>query len=368
LWSNSRLFLHYVWKLHGLLKRVISDHGPQFIASFTKELYRLLGIRISSSTAWHPQTDGQTERVNQELDQFLRLFINERQNDWYDLLPIAEFQHNNHIHSATQQPPFLLDMGQIPCMGFEPRQDPSNLETVNEFTKRMESATEEAKSAIRKAQEDMTRYYNRRRSPAPIFKPGDRVYLDTSDIRMTRLFPKLSYRRLGPFKIECQVGLLAYQLKLPHGLRQLHPVFNVIKLSAALDNPIPGRKPQAPPPPIVIDGEPECEVEEVLDSRWYRRRFQFLIKWKGFSREHNSWEAASNVKALDLVAEYYRRHPAAPRHICWTDFNTLFKSGTVASRRSNLGEGVNVRGPLIRDSRARSSPLERSCSQSNITT
>jgi len=204
-----------------------------------------------------------------------------------------------------QQPLFLLDMGRIPCMGFELRQDPSSLETVNEFTKRMESATKEAKSVIRKAQEDMMRYYNRRRSPALVFKLGDRVYLDTSDIKMTRLSPKLSHCRLGPFKIEYQIGPLAYQLKLPHRLRQLHPVFNMVKLSAALDDPIPGRKPQAPPPPIVINGEPEWEVEEVLDSCWHRRRFQFLIKWKGFSREHNSWEVASDVKASDLVAEYY---------------------------------------------------------------
>jgi len=139
-------------------------------------------------------------------------------------------------------------------------------------------------------------------------------------------------------------------------------VFNVVKLSATLDDPIPGREPQAPPPPIVIDREPEWEVEEVLDSCWHRRRFQFLIKWKGFSREHNSWEVASDVKVLDLIVEYYRRHPAAPRHICQMDFDTLFKSGTIASRHSNLREEVNVRGPLICDSRARSSPLEQPCS------
>jgi len=232
-------------------------------------------------------------------------------------------------------------------MGFEPRQDPSSLETVNEFTKRMESATEEAKSTIHKAQKDMTRYYNRRRSPAPAFQPGDRVYLDASDIKTTHLSLKLSHRRLGLFAIERQVGPLAYRLKLPHGLRQLHPVFNVVKLSAAPDDPIPERKPCAPPPPIVVDGEPEWEVEEVLDSRWHRRRFQFLIKWKGFSREHNSWEVASDVKAPDLVTEYYRKHPAAPRHIRRTDFDTLFKPRTIALRCSNLGGGINVRGPLI---------------------
>jgi len=98
----ARLFLHHIWKLHGLLKRVVSNCRSQFVASFTKELYRLLGIRLSSSTAWHPQMDGQTERVNQELDQFFRLFVNKRQNDWYNLLPIVEFQHNNHVYSTMQ--------------------------------------------------------------------------------------------------------------------------------------------------------------------------------------------------------------------------------------------------------------------------
>jgi len=95
----------------------------------------------------------QTEHVNQELNQFLCLFVNERQDNWYDLLPIAEFQHNNHVYSVTQQSLFLLDMGQIPHMGFELTQTPSGLEMVNEFMKKMESATEKAKSAICKAQE-----------------------------------------------------------------------------------------------------------------------------------------------------------------------------------------------------------------------
>ena len=116
----ARLFLHQVWKLHGLPKCVVSDCRPQFIARFTKELYRLLGIKLAFFTAWYLQTNGQTEHVNQELDQYLRLFVNEQQDDWYDLLPMAEFQHNNHVYSATQQPPFLLNTGRIPYMGFEP--------------------------------------------------------------------------------------------------------------------------------------------------------------------------------------------------------------------------------------------------------
>jgi len=190
----ARLFLHQVWKLHGLPKCVISDRGPQFVACFTKELYRLLGIKLASSTAWHPQTDGQTEHVNQELDQYLWLFVNERQDDWYNLLPMAEFQHNNHVYFATQQPPFLLDTGRLPRMGFEPQQNPSGLETVNKFTERMRMAIKEAKSAIRKAQDDMKKYYDRRRTPDPVFKPGDKVFLDASDIRTMRSSQKLLHQ------------------------------------------------------------------------------------------------------------------------------------------------------------------------------
>jgi len=311
----ARLFLHQVWKLHGLLKCIISDCRPQFIARFTRELYRLLGITLASSMAWHPQTDRQTEHINQELDQYLQLFVNERQDNWYDLLPMAEFQHNNHVHSATQQPPFLLDTGRLSRMGFEPRQNPSGLEMVNEFMERMRTAIEEAKSVIQKVQDDMKRYYDRRRTPALVFNPGDKVFLDVSDIWTTRPSQKLSHRRLGPFVVERRIRPMAYRLKLPHWIKQLHPVFNVVKLTPALEDPITGQRAEDHPPLIVIDREAEWEVEEILDSRWHWRRFQYLIKWKGYGHEHNSWESVSEVSAPELTAEFHRKYPGALRHI-----------------------------------------------------
>jgi transposase InsO family protein len=97
------------------------------------ELYHLLGITISASTVYHPQSDGQTERVNQELEQYILVFVNERQSDWDTLLPLGEFAYNNHVHSSTQHSPFFVDTGRNPRMGFEPDQRPSKLEAVNEF-------------------------------------------------------------------------------------------------------------------------------------------------------------------------------------------------------------------------------------------
>jgi len=119
---------------HALLPTcTISDRGPQFTVAFMTDVYRLLGIKAAKTTAYHPQVDGQTERVNQELEQYLWLFVGERQDDWANLLPMAEFQYNNHIHLLTQQTPFFLDSGRHPQMGFE-LQQPSQLESVNENT------------------------------------------------------------------------------------------------------------------------------------------------------------------------------------------------------------------------------------------
>ena len=142
--------------------KVILDCGLQFIALFMTELYQLLGIEATPLTAYHLQTNGQTKQVNQELEQYLCLFIRERLDDWYAILLLAEFSYNNHVHLSIQQTPFLLDTGRHPQMGFKLHQPQSNVEAINEFIDQMKSALEEANSALSKAKDDMAWYYNRR--------------------------------------------------------------------------------------------------------------------------------------------------------------------------------------------------------------
>jgi hypothetical protein len=215
---------------------VVLDRGPQFIATFTRELYKLLGIKLATSTAYHPQTDGQMERINQVLEGYLCIFTSQRQDDWDDFLPTGEFQYNNTVHSSTQQTPFMVDTGRHPRMGFEPQQPCSTLESANEFTERMALGIEEAKAALT----EYSMYYNHQHEPAPVFAPGDKVWLDGTDIATNRPSSKLSHRRLGPFVIDACVGHGAYRLKLPYHFRHLHPVFPVVKLSPAIPDPIPG--------------------------------------------------------------------------------------------------------------------------------
>ena len=309
----ARLFYRHIWKLHGVFQAVRSDRGTQFVSEFTEELYRLLGIRMNTSTAHHPQTDGQTERVNQEVEQYLRVFCNFRQDDWDELLPSWEFTFNNSVHAATQQTPFVLDTGRNPRMGFEPRQPPSRLPEVNRFVAGMKESLEEAKAAIVKAKEEQARYYNRRRAPAPTFAAGDLVWLDASDINQARPARKLSHRFLGPYEVVRPVGTAAYKLKLPPELSRLHDVFPVVKLEKAERDPITQRIPPPAPPPVLVDGEEEWEVETVLDFRARRYgRPAYLVKWKGY--EERSWVRPEDlVNAPDAVADFHRRHPGVPR-------------------------------------------------------
>jgi hypothetical protein len=287
------------------------------VADFTRELYRLLGITVSASTAYHPQTDGQTERVNQELEIYLRMFTNERHSDWNELLPSAEFAYNNAIHSSTQQTPFLLDTGCHPRMGFEPRHQPSEIEGVNEFVDRMRSADEEAQAAITKAKDDYTRFYNQRHGPTPVFKPGDKVWLDASDIQK-RLQTKFTHLRMGPFEVERAVSSHAYRLKLPKSMSRVHPVFPVVKLELAPPNPIPGRVPPPPPKPDLIDGHHEFEVQEILDSRVHRRNIQFKVWYRGYPRTSAEWVPATDAEnAQDKVHAFFKKHPQAAGRDEW---------------------------------------------------
>ena len=163
----ARLFRDNVWKLHGLLDSVISDRGPQFAVELTKELNQMLGIITKLSTAFHPQIDGQMEWMNQELEQYLRFFIEHRQKDWPEWLAAAEFAVNNKVHMATKVSPFMANYGKELRMGGDIRRK-GKVESATAFVERMKKVHKEAEAALRKMQKKMKRYVDRGRKETKV--------------------------------------------------------------------------------------------------------------------------------------------------------------------------------------------------------
>jgi len=178
----ARLFRDNVWKLHGLPKSIISDREPQFAAGLMQELNEMLGIKSKLSMAFHPQTDGQTEKVNQELEQYLRMFIDHRQEQWPEWLGIAEFVYNNKAYSSTRTLPFKANYGQDPRMGFKGRKK-GKYAGAEKFIEKMKEIQEKIKAALGKAQADMKKYANKKRSDIEEYKVGDLVMLSTKDLK-----------------------------------------------------------------------------------------------------------------------------------------------------------------------------------------
>jgi len=225
----ARLFRDNIWKLHGLPESIISDRGPHFTAGLMRELNEMLGIKSKLLTAFHPQTDGQTERVNQELQQYLRMFIDHRQEQWPEWLGTAEFAYNNKAHSSTRTLPFKANYGQDPRMGFEGRKKGKYAGVEN---KKMKEIQEEAKVALGKAQADIKKYADKKRLEAEEYKVEDLVMLSTKDLKyqlVRRRTEKLMERFVGPYKIKEIVSSNAVKLELPSTVR-IHPVVNVSRV------------------------------------------------------------------------------------------------------------------------------------------
>jgi len=283
----ARLFRDNVWKLHGLLESVISDRGLQFAAEMTRELNKMLEIETKLSMAYHPETDGQTERTNLELEQYLRMYVNHRQNNWAKWLATAEFAFNNKVHTATKMSLFQVNYEREPRMGFDIRKKGKN-DKVEKFVKEMKERHEEAKVALVKSQKEMKRQADRSKKEVEEYKVDDKVLISTKDFSIElrkRATKKLTEKFIGPYVIKKIVSENAVELELPAVLR-IHPVVNVRRIVKYREQ-VEGQK-KIPPPPVEVAGEKEYKVEEILDRKERRGKTKYLVKWKGYTAEGNT--------------------------------------------------------------------------------
>ena len=283
----------------------MSDKGPQFAVELTKELNRMLGIKTKLSTTFHPQTDRQTERMNQELEQYLQFFIEHRQKDWPEWMAAVEFAINNKVHTATKVSPFMANYGREMRMGGDIRRK-GKVESATEFVQRMKKVHEEAEAALRKTQEEMKKYADRSRKKMEEWKKGDQVLLSTKNLVFKeRLSKKLTERYVGPYAIEEVVSSNAVKLQLP-GLIRIHLVVNVSWIVKYKEQ-VKGQKKEKGKP-VDIEEVKEWKVEKILNKKKIRGVEKYLIRWKGFTAEEDTWERRENLKNVEeLIEEFERR-------------------------------------------------------------
>jgi hypothetical protein len=297
------IFMERVWSLHGTPKKLVSDWGPQFIARYTKRMWERVGIKPALSSAHHPETDGQTERTNQELEIYLRAFVDYYQDDWMDWLPFAEFAYNNRFHTAIGMSPFYAEYGYNPTFSIDPVNSHS-VPKADERLNRIHEIQQEIRSILELTAEWMKKFHNAWVDESPDYIVGDRVYLERADLRSTQPNNKLDFKRFGPFKISQKVLDSAYQLDLPDGWA-IHDVFHVSRLVPACEDTILGRR-QEPPAPVEMESGEEVEIEWILKERRTRGGVsEFLVRWKGYDDSKDEWLKEYNMgHAMEAVQEF----------------------------------------------------------------
>jgi len=313
--GTARLYKDNVFRHEGLPNVIISDRGPQFASKFTTHLCKSLGIKQNISSAYHPQTDGQTERTNQEIEAYLRIFVNWHQNDWNSWIPTAEFSYNNRVHSAIGYSPFYATKGYHVNTGITPSTTGPNLgkeeKRAESFAKHMAKIHQETQAAMKKANDDMKKYYDRKHKPEE-YDVGDKVWLDMKNINSGRPKKKLDVLREGPFVIKEKISNTSYRLNLPTSWK-IHNSFHVSKLRRVKPDEFNRQPPRVT---LHVRGE-NWNASEITKAKLLNGRLEFLVIWTlPDGQTHDLWELSSRMEneSPKLIKEFYRRHPQAPKH------------------------------------------------------
>ena len=307
--ETAELMVQHVFRLHGIPVEMVSDRGPQFASQVWRAFCGALGARVSLTSGYHPQSNGQTERANQDLEAALRCVCARNPSSWSSQLPWVEYAHNSLSTSATGMSPFMVLYGFQPPL-FPSQEDEVSVPSVQEHLRRVRRVWREARAALVRSAARNRRMADRRRAPAPVYQPGQMVWLSTKDLPLQVDSRKLAPRYIGPFRVVKIINPSAIRLKLPNSLK-VHPTFHVSLLkpvsSCALGPPA-----EPPPPPLVVDGHPAFSVNKILDVRRRGRGFRFLVDWEGYGPEERSWVPRRFILDPSLIADFYKAHPNKP--------------------------------------------------------
>ncbi|KAK1693348.1 hypothetical protein QYE76_010045 [Lolium multiflorum] len=293
----ARVFVDKVVKLHGMPHSITSDRDCIFTSHFWKQLFAAVGTKLQYTTAYHPQTDGQSERVNQCLEMFLRCMVQENPKEWKRWLPLAEFWYNSTFHTSLGCSPFKALYGHDPNLGALPAVDEAS--PIAGVLIDRAAQVETLKQHLTAAQNRMKIYADTKRSER-VFEVGDNVLLKLQPYAqatvVNRKYPKLSYKYFGPYKVLERIGQVAYRLELPPS-SQVHNVFHVSQIKEFRDDysPVFAHLPKTP----VLDVL-DTLTEKILDRRLVKKGNtaipQVLVKWTNVPEDSATWENWETLK------------------------------------------------------------------------
>ena len=315
----ARLFLIHVFSKHGVPSHVTADRGSEFVSGFFRALGELLSMELHFTSGHHPEADGQTERMNQTLEQYIRMYCSYQQDDWDKLLPLAEFACNNAPNASTGVSPFFANKGYHPAIDIHPERDVADM-YAKDYAVDLQSLHEYLRQQITFAQTRYKANADKLRSPDPKFNIGDRVYVSAEYLRTTRPTKKFSENHLGPYEVIGKPSAASYTIRLPKALKGVHPVFHVSQLEPHVPNPFPEREEPPPAAVEIIDGESHYEIKQIVDSKIDRRfkdpakQLRYYVEWLGYENtdEQYDWVAATDIDAPEHIANFHRRYPKKP--------------------------------------------------------
>jgi transposase InsO family protein len=297
----AALFHEEIELKFGSPRGIVSDRDTKITSKFWAEICAYSLIKRRMSTAFHPQTDGQTEILNRILENYLRAYTNLEQMNWAKLLPSAEFTYNNSRSSTTKITPFMALYGYNPELRFDVEDTATKGETpaARDRILRLKELRDRLREELLESQERQAKYYNQRHQPK-LFKRGNLVKLSTRNLRLK--YKKLQPRWIGPFRILKCIGLQAYQLALPEKYARLHDVFPIQAIEEF--NPRDGQ-PLMPLPDLEDDDE--WEIEEVKDRATIKGTTHYLVKWEGWPTEYNQWIPEEDMGNAQVAIRRYEK-------------------------------------------------------------
>ncbi|CAH9076384.1 unnamed protein product [Cuscuta epithymum] len=287
--SVAETFAQEIVRLHGIPRSIVSDRDSLFVSAFWKEIFALSGTQLKFSSAYHPETDGQTEVLNRVLETYLRCFTCEQPRQWIRWLPWAEYWYNTAFQTAAGISPFEVVYGRPPPTIRQYLPGEGEVAAVADVLGSRDVMLKRLKENLQIAQQRMATQANKHRRDVT-FQVGDKVFLKVRPHRQTTLFRqphnKLSAKFYGPFLIEARIGPTAYRLALPPTSR-IHPVFHTSQLRRVVrDHPVESNLPESLELPV----GPIFEPEEILATRKKNDKDEeLLVKWAGQSTDDATW-------------------------------------------------------------------------------